>query len=111
MAEGAVGYFDLNIERILQGWEICHALREIIANALDEQVLSKSKDIEIAQRNGTCHIRDFGRGLKHAHLTQKENPEKLRNSASIIGKFGVGLKDAFATLNRRGMDVRIRSKF
>jgi hypothetical protein len=43
-------YFDLNIEKILEGWEVCHALREIIANGLDEQILSKSKDIEIAQK-------------------------------------------------------------
>ena len=39
--------FDLNIEEILEDWEIYHALREIIANALDEQVLTNSKDIKI----------------------------------------------------------------
>ena len=27
--------FDLNIEKILENWEVYHALREIIANALD----------------------------------------------------------------------------
>src|SRR5262249_40836732 len=111
MAQEAVRYFDLNIEKILEGWEICHALREIIANALDEQVLSKTKDIEIAQRNGVWHIPDFGRGLRYEHLTQKANPEKLKNSAAIIGKLGVCLKGALATLNRRGVDVRFRSKF
>jgi hypothetical protein len=28
--------FDLNIERVLEHWTVAHALREIIANALDE---------------------------------------------------------------------------
>ncbi len=38
--------FDLNIEKILEGWEISHAIREVIANALDEQVLTKTKQVE-----------------------------------------------------------------
>jgi hypothetical protein len=104
--------FDLNIEKILEGWEICHAVREIIANALDEQALSKTRDIWIEQdRDSSWHIRDFGRGLKYEHLTQNENQEKLKNPANVIGKFGVGLKDALATLNRQGKGVLIRSKY
>lgn len=87
-------------------------MREIIANALDEQTLSKTQDVQIKQdRNGSWHIRDFGRGLKYEHLTQNENQEKLKNPGKVIGKFGVGLKDALATLNRQGKDVLIRSKF
>jgi hypothetical protein len=31
--------FDLNIEKILENWEVYHAVREVIANALDEQKL------------------------------------------------------------------------
>jgi hypothetical protein len=104
--------FDLNIEKILEGWETCHAVREIIANALDEQVLTNGKDVEISKdRNRSWHIRDFGRGLKYEHLTQNENQEKLKNPTKVIGKFGVGLKDALATLNRRKVDVLIRSKY
>jgi uncharacterized protein (UPF0212 family) len=34
--------FDLNIEEVLENWEVEHALREIIANALDEQVISNT---------------------------------------------------------------------
>lgn len=45
------------------------------------------------------HIIDFGRGLNYHHLTQNENDEKL-NSNQLIGRFGVGLKDALATLYR-----------
>ena len=111
-ADIAVRNFDLNIEKILEGWETCHAVREIIANALDEQVLSSTNDVQISQdRDGSWHIRDFGRGLKYEHLTQNENEEKLNNPSKVIGKFGVGLKDALATLNRHGIDVLIRSKF
>jgi hypothetical protein len=103
--------FDLNIERILEGWETCHAIREIIANALDEQVLTGTQDVEIwSDARGTWHIRDFGRGLKYEHLTENENEEKLKNGGGVIGRFGVGLKDSLATLHRRGADVLIRSK-
>ena len=28
--------FDLNIERVLENWTVPHALREVIANALDD---------------------------------------------------------------------------
>lgn len=103
--------FDLNIEKVLEDWEPHHAIREVIANALDEQLLSKSKDIDIFQDDqGRWHIRDFGRGLKYEHLTQKENEEKLSHP-NLIGKFGVGLKDALATFDRRGINVLIKSKF
>jgi hypothetical protein len=111
-ADTTVRQFDLNIEKILEGWETCHAVREIIANALDEQVLSKTGDVQIIQdRDDSWHIRDFGRGLRYEHFTQNKNQEKLKNPTKVIGKFGVGLKDALATLDRRGINVLIRSKF
>lgn len=105
-------YFDLNIEKILEGWELRHAVRELIANALDEQVLSGTADIEVSsEKPDHWHIRDFGRGLRYEHLTQNENAEKLAQSSKIIGKFGVGLKDALATLNRHGVKIEIRSRY
>ncbi|MCG2712306.1 MAG: ATP-binding protein [Candidatus Omnitrophica bacterium] len=103
--------FDLNIEEVLEDWEIYHAIREVIANALDEQLLTQTKNIEIFQdEQNSWHVRDFGRGLKYEHLTQKENEEKLRHP-NLIGKFGVGLKDALATFDRRAVKVHIKSKF
>ena len=93
--------FDLNIEEVLDNWEIEHALREVIANALDEQTLSESAEIRIFKDSrGHWRIRDFGRGLQIEHFTLKENEEKLRASSGVIGKFGVGLKDALATFHR-----------
>lgn len=109
--KGKVKEFDLNIEKILENWENYHAIREIIANALDEQVLTNTRDIEIKQaKDGWWHIVDYGRGLNYHHLTQNENEEKLSND-KLIGRFGVGLKDALATLYRHGVDVKIKSKY
>ena len=51
--------FDLNIEKVLENWTVAHAIREIIANALDEQIITKTKDIQIYQdEKGDWHIRD-----------------------------------------------------
>jgi len=105
--------FDLNIEEVLENWEVFHALREVIANAIDEQVLTKTEDIKIFKDNwykGKWHIRDFGRGLKYEHLTQNENKEKLDRPELVIGKFGVGLKDALATFDRHEINLLIKSK-
>ncbi len=101
--------FDLNIEKILENWEMHHALREIIANALDEQLLTKTKEVEISKNGDSWIIRDFGRGIKYTHLTQNENQEKL-SSTKVIGKFGIGLKDALATFDRKGASVTATSK-
>jgi hypothetical protein len=109
MGQGG-GDFDLNIEKVLDGWELTHAIRELIANALDEAVLSRTSEPVIEQVSpGTWRIRDFGRGLKHVHLTQNESTEKREHEGEVIGRFGVGLKDALAVLDRRRASVVIRS--
>jgi hypothetical protein len=106
----AVGDFDLNIERVLEGWDVSHAVRELIANALDEQALTETASVEIARvARGVWTIRDHGRGLRHVHLTQNESPEKREREREVIGRFGVGLKDALAVLDRRKVDVTIGS--
>ena len=82
--------FDLNIEEVLENWEVEHALRELIANAIDEQALSETEGIEIFRdERGDCRIRDCGRGLRIEHFTLNENKESsnhftrlLENSAS-----------------------------
>lgn len=84
--------FDLNIERVLENWTVAHALREVIANALDEQALTCTAEPEIFEdAAGHWHIRDWGRGLRHEHLTLNENRQKLQNPDKVVGKFGVGL--------------------
>lgn len=108
--EDYVREFDLNVEKILENWEVYHAIREIIANALDEQIITQTEDISIFQLENSWHIVDYGRGLNYHHLTQKENEEKINNE-KLIGRFGVGLKDALATLDRHEIKVKISSKY
>jgi hypothetical protein len=103
--------FDLNIERVLENWTVAHALREVIANALDEAALTGTAEPLITEDGaGRWHIRDSGRGLRYEHLTQNESVEKLNHPDRVVGKFGVGLKDALATFDRHGVDVLIRSR-
>ena len=98
--------FDLNTEKILTNWGASEAVRELIANALDEQKISDTKKIEVKKADGVWKIRDYGRGLKELSLTQNESQEKLARR-DLIGKFGFGLKDALATLNRNKIKVNI----
>lgn len=110
MSNFVVKNFDLNIDKILDNWELPHAIRELIANAIDESVLTKSASPKVAKDDaGWWTIRDFGRGLRYQDLIQSENPEKLK-SPEVIGKFGIGLKDALATFDRKRIKVEIRSK-
>jgi len=103
--------FDLNMEEVLEAWGVADATREVIANALDEQALTDTEEVEIyADEEERWHIRDYGRGLKYEHLTQSEDEEKLNNPDKVIGKFGVGLKDALATFHRNGVEVTIHSQ-
>ncbi|WP_410626352.1 hypothetical protein [Amycolatopsis sp. cmx-8-4] len=109
MNDGAEQFFDLNIERVLEHWPVAFAIREIIANALDEHALTRTVEPVITKDPaGAWHVADFGRGLRYEHLTQKENDEK-RGSDVVIGQFGMGLKDALAVFDRHDVDVVIRS--
>jgi hypothetical protein len=101
--------FDLNIEKVLEHWTLPFAIRELIANALDEQALTATSDPAILKDSyGYWHITDSGRGIRYEHLTQNENAEKRRHP-QVIGQFGMGLKDALAVFDRRGARVEIRS--
>jgi len=101
--------FDLNVEKVLEHWSVAFAIRELIANALDEQALTRSGDPGIFKDGtGYWHIADAGRGIRYEHLTQNENEEK-RSHPGVIGQFGMGLKDALAVFDRRGVGVAIYS--
>lgn len=72
--------FDLNIDKILENWELPHAIRELIANAIDESVITSTKAPDIYRdQDGWWHVRDFGRGLRYQDLIESENPEKLNH--------------------------------
>jgi hypothetical protein len=102
--------FDLNVEKVLEHWTPAHAVREVIANALDEHALCgrAERPLVVKDAGGVWHVRDRGRGLRYQHLTQNESDEK-RASDVVVGQFGVGLKDALATFHRHGIEVGISS--
>lgn len=110
MSGKGVRAFDLNIERVLEDWTVVHAIREVIANALDESALTGTEEPAIYEDAEGWHVRDRGRGLAYEHFTQNESAEKHSNPDLVIGKFGVGLKDALATLDRKRVRVLIRSR-
>ena len=85
-------HFDLNIDdsRYLSNWSIPFALREIISNAFDEQLLSNTADILIESRGNLSIIKDYGRGLGFEHLRQNESDEKKQDNFAF-GQFGVGV--------------------
>jgi hypothetical protein len=102
--------FDLNVEKVLEHWSVAFAIRELIANALDEQALTRTRDPGIFKDDaGYWHIADAGRGIRYEHLTQNENAEK-RSHPEVIGQFGMGLKDALAVFDRRRVGVAIYSR-
>jgi hypothetical protein len=101
--------FDLNVEKVLEHWSVPFAVRELIANALDEQMMTGTAEPLIYKDpEGRWHVSDSGRGVRYEHLTQNENAEKRRHP-QVIGQFGMGLKDALAVFDRRGIGVVIRS--
>jgi hypothetical protein len=102
--------FDLNIDKVLPDWDITTAIREFIANAIDESILTNTQFPVITFENNLWVIRDYGRGIQREHLVINENPEK-KNNPKIIGKFGYGLKDAAAVLRGNNIDFTIHSKF
>lgn len=103
---------DLNIKKILQDWSISDALREVVANAYDESKLSNTNEpiIKYDELKKELSIIDFGRGLKEDHFVQNENKEKTE-SKIVIGKFGIGLKDAISVLYRNNKEIIFSSSF
>jgi hypothetical protein len=97
---------DLNIgENYLSDWEVYYAIREIIANALDEQ---QNGEIQIIYQNEDEYIiRDFGSGLEIENFIMKGSNKATKNN--VIGKFGVGLKDALGVLTDNGIIVEIKT--
>jgi hypothetical protein len=62
--------FDLNIERVLENWTVAHALREVIANALDEQALTGTSALAERSRRApkvTSRAVSPGSSAKLAH--------------------------------------------
>lgn len=95
---------DLNIgQAYLSEWTVDMAIRELIANAIDE---SENGIIDIEKiSEGVWKITNKGSEIKPANFLIKEG-EKNKEKGKI-GKFGIGLKDAIGVLMSRGILVRI----
>lgn len=105
-----MSYFDLNIRGYLKDWDIFHAVRELISNAMDESVISGT-DKPIIKKIGdkSWQIIDFGRGINPSSLVISENTEKVK--PGVIGKFGIGLKDAINVFQNNNIKLTLQSKF
>ncbi|WP_055669715.1 ATP-binding protein [Desnuesiella massiliensis] len=102
----ALEYFDLNIgQNYLSDWSASLALREIVANGIDEKG-EGNFDFNWLE-NGTIIIKDYAEGLKPEQLIFQGYDKRNRNDK--IGKFGFGLKDAIGVLWSENIIVEIRS--
>lgn len=98
---------ELNIGRnYLSYWDVGKALRELIANALDEkQQVGANVAVGFDDSKGVGYIRDTGRGISQDAFIQQET-----KTGDTIGNFGVGMKDAMTVLDRKGIDVSLYSR-
>lgn len=103
--------FDLNISNAKAGWNVATAVKEILADCLEEQQITKSSEVEIFKsEDGAWHIRDYGRGMKYTHLARSEYGDNM----SYIYKgmsTGESLGDAIGTLDHNGVELIIDSKY
>jgi len=100
---------DLNLGRqVLSHWNTALALREIIANAIDESVLNPNVQFTAEYNLGVTYITDTGSGLHLENFVNTENKEKKAKDGTI-GNFGEGLKCAIGYLCSNGKNVVIRS--
>jgi len=79
------------------------AIREPIANALDEQALTGTAEPAIFKdEDPRWHVADNGRGLRYEHLTQQEDAEKRKHAAVIGRPLTSGLTGSRLILEPRG---------
>jgi len=99
-----IGDIDLNIgQAYLSEWTEGMAIRELIANAMDE---TTNGNIDIKEApEGVWKITNIRNEIKPENFVIKEG-EKSKKKGKI-GKFGIGLKDAIGVLMIRGIGVRI----
>ena len=99
-----IGDIDLNIgQAYLSEWTEGMAIRELIANAMDE---TTNGNIDIKEApEGVWKITNIGNEIKPENFVIKEGGKSKKKGK--IGKFGIGLKDAIGVLMIRGTGVRI----
>jgi hypothetical protein len=94
---------------VLEHGAVAHAVRELVANALDDTALTGCAHPDLAKAaDGDGLIGEYGRGLRDGHLTQKEEHRETP-APDVIGQLDIGLKDALPVFDRRRIGVTIRS--
>lgn len=103
--------FDLNLDKVLAFWTQTDALRELVANALDEHIITKRPDaIQIQHLGNVVTVKDLGRGIRPEHFQFKQSQEKLSGETpGVCGIHGGGLKDSLACLYQKGHAVIVKS--
>lgn len=100
-----ISKIDLNMgEKYLSEWNEILAIREIIANAIDE---TKDRKIDIFKVENKWIIRNKGDEIKPDNFIIEEGEK--RDKQGKIGKFGIGLKDALSVLTNREIIVEIHT--
>lgn len=95
---------DLNIGKAyLSEWNEGMAIRELIANAMDETIDGEIEIKEIA--SGKWSITNRGSEIKPNNFMINEGVKSKEKGK--IGKFGIGLKDAIGVLMIRGIGIQI----
>lgn len=95
---------DLNIgETYLTDWSVGMALRELIANAIDE---TSDREINTEKLSDLkWKIENKGSEIQPENFLIKEGIKA--NEKGKIGKFGIGLKDSIAVLMSNGIIVKV----
>ncbi|WP_411167742.1 hypothetical protein ACH36K_11360 [Clostridium sp. MB05] len=101
-----IGDIDLNIgQSYLSDWNEVLAVKELIANAIDETETG-DKDILIEEiSKDTWSITNYGNEIIPDNFLMNEGKKSIKKGK--IGKFGIGLKDAIAVLTTRNINIEI----
>lgn len=103
------GQFDYPISlKYVTSWNITHALRELIANALDAEAQYGARK-EILYNAGRKKLRIVNHGVTLDRTALLLGGTDKEGQINLIGQYGEGLKLAMLVLLRNKLQIRIRN--